>query len=496
MNKKNIIASIVFVVIIFCVFSNVTYLFRNTGYNRDNIIGIKEEKNIDVAYVGGSAGFVYWQPLKAYADKGITSYNYATELIQAENVKGYIEDIRKNCDPKLFVIDARPFQYYSDSPAESGLRNGSDGMNVLSLSRFNMIKDYISNRSIPRDEWVSYYLDIVKYHDNEDNLKNEEAWKNITNKKYNPDKGWVWVDSYAYLDTPSDFVNEKRAVLPANEVALLTDLLEYCKKDNLQVMFVVCPYFITAEDYSKYNTVCDMVESYGYNFVNTNDLYNEIGIDFSTDFYNRNHANPIGAEKYTNYLSEYICSNYELVDHRNDASYADWDAESARFMEELVAHKENISKQIADVQYGTDITTQMKMADNLSELYEIATEQRYTLIMATDGNFEWPERIADKWVLNKMNIKPYEGTKFVIMNAGEIAYEKEDETLDYTGMLGPWEDVEIVAKDTNGQISINVMDQPFVVEPSTISIYVFDNNFRQVVENIVVVSENGRCVLR
>lgn len=38
---------------------------------------------------------------------------------------------------------------------------------------------------------------------------------------------------------------------------------------NLNAMFVVCPYAITAEDYAKYNTMRDIVSEYGYDFLNT-----------------------------------------------------------------------------------------------------------------------------------------------------------------------------------------------------------------------------------
>ena len=80
----------IFVGIIVQVFFGVTYLFRNTDDDRRHIAGLKQEK-VDMVYVGGSAAFVYWQPLKAWNECGYTSYNYATNSIQAESIKAYIE---------------------------------------------------------------------------------------------------------------------------------------------------------------------------------------------------------------------------------------------------------------------------------------------------------------------------------------------------------------------------------------------------------------------
>lgn len=97
------------------VFFGVTYLFRNTDYSRRHIAGLKQEK-VDMVYVGGSAAFVYWQPLKAWNECGYTSYNCATDSIPAESIKAYIEEARKLQNPELFVVGIRAFQYYSDKP--------------------------------------------------------------------------------------------------------------------------------------------------------------------------------------------------------------------------------------------------------------------------------------------------------------------------------------------------------------------------------------------
>lgn len=80
---------------------------RNASIDRANVIGIKEEKELDVVFVGGSSTLVYWQPLKAWHEFGFTSYNYSTNSNQAENIKYYIKDILKTNSPELFEVDLR-----------------------------------------------------------------------------------------------------------------------------------------------------------------------------------------------------------------------------------------------------------------------------------------------------------------------------------------------------------------------------------------------------
>ena len=152
----------IFVGIIVQVFFGVTYFFRNTDDDRRHIAGLRQEK-VDMVYVGGSAAFVYWQPLKAWNECGYTSYNYATNSIPAESIKAYIEEARKLQNPELFVVGIRAFQYYSDEPAEQGVRNGTDSMDMTSLSRYKILNEYFRNREIPEDtDVLSYYLDIAK----------------------------------------------------------------------------------------------------------------------------------------------------------------------------------------------------------------------------------------------------------------------------------------------------------------------------------------------
>ena len=90
------IGAIVFLVIIIHIFLALTYLFRGNQYNyydRISVVGIKEEKenSLDVIYIGGSATFVYWEPLHAYSDCGFTSYDLATNTIQAESILAYVK---------------------------------------------------------------------------------------------------------------------------------------------------------------------------------------------------------------------------------------------------------------------------------------------------------------------------------------------------------------------------------------------------------------------
>ena len=339
---KKVIGFIVFLFLAFRLFSGITYLFRNTDINRFNLTGIKAENDLDMVYVGGSAAFVYWECMTAWNDCGFTSYSLATNTVQAENIRAYIEYAEMYHDPNLYVIDVRAFQYYhdQDDEMEAGIRNGADSMNVLNPVRYSLLNDYFRDRILPDDaDIASYYFDIAKYHTNYINLGMPEAWSFIDNVEECRFNGWEWTDAYELLEEPTGFYTEERAVLSPNDELLLNELLDYCDSLDKDFLFVVCPYYISQEDQEMYNTIGDIITSRGYRFFNANLYYDEIGIDFSTDYYNMNHVSSFGAEKYTRFLEDYICENYDMPDHRSDPSYNSWNDEAYEFFQEDMTHR-------------------------------------------------------------------------------------------------------------------------------------------------------------
>ena len=93
----------------------------------------------------------------------------------------------------------------------------------------------------------------------------------------------------------------------------------------------------------KYNYMQRVINEYGFDFLNTNDYYNEIGLDYSKDFYNENHVNVFGAEKYTEFVADYIATNYDFVDKRETEKFSRWNDLYTNFESETEKAKEIIS---------------------------------------------------------------------------------------------------------------------------------------------------------
>ena len=81
-----------------------------------------------------------------------------------------------------------------------------------------------------------------------------------------------------------------------------------------------------------FNYLQGIVEKRGYRFVDCNEYVSQMGLDYVTDFFNENHVNIFGAEKYTDFLNQFILKNYTIPNRKNDENYsfmntylADWD---------------------------------------------------------------------------------------------------------------------------------------------------------------------------
>lgn len=497
---SKIIGFCVFAILLVSIFCKVTYLFRNVGYNRRHIVGIKQENDLDMVYIGGSAAFMYWQPLKAWNDCGFTSYNYATDTIQAESIKAYVEEVRTCQNPDLFVIGVRAFQYYSDDPEEAGLRNSTDVMDITSVARYHLLNDYSHNRVLADDTDVaSYYFDIAKYHTNTDNLGLSAAWSLSNNEGVSLEKGWEWKNEYAYLEEPVDFHTEEREELPANALKILRELLTYCRDEELNVLFVVCPYYISAEDQAKYNTIGDTIESYGFAYLNANEYYDEMGIDFTTDFYNRNHVNLFGAEKYTEFLENYIVQNYCLEDHRGDSSYDSWNEAYHNFCRKEEENAIIVDGLKKDVEQTIEIVAQMKKAKSLAEWNELAEDARYTLVIVSSGDLSWTQDSADEKVLTDWGLdKDCLASQIRVITDNKIEYTNEEDGVCYAeGVLGIWKDIPYQLSVENNECSIVIDGEIMGTEGNAINVIVFDNNYRKVVGNVTLVcGDNKKMEIR
>jgi hypothetical protein len=114
--------------------------------------------------------------------------------------------------------------------------------------------------------------------------------------------------------------------LPSNIENNLKELIASLEENNISSTFLLLPCIVSEDDRKLFNTVKAILDEHEIPYLDLLDKADEIGLDYSHDFYDKKHLNVYGMEKSTHFLAKYLKETYDLPDHRGDANYANWDA--------------------------------------------------------------------------------------------------------------------------------------------------------------------------
>jgi len=345
---KNALKCITFIFILIFVNTKVSYVLRAIGNTTSREYLSQPTDTIDVLYVGPSSVYSYWNPMEAYRQTGIISYNYSSGALPQQLTKYVVTDALKYQSPYLLLIDLRMFVILEEPDYnEADIRTITDSF-YYSLDRFNAI-----NSAIPKEaDRIAYHFDIIKYHTNTDNFIKKENWYyafNIKKKnaivfggfRYDPAKpniGCYW----------PDYSNLGVGQLSASMKSIYDELIGYVKNLDINVIFIFSPYIATEEQKERINYMKSIAKENNITTLDVFDFLDEIGLDTEIDFRDTDHTNIFGAEKYTKWLSSWLKEHYDLPDRRGDSNYANWDAEYESWIEKSTETKQSLMELIPE----------------------------------------------------------------------------------------------------------------------------------------------------
>lgn len=295
------------------------------------------EGTIDAVYIGTSGASHYWVGAKAYQDYGMTVYPLSGPNMPCWLYTNVLEEALIHQKPQLVVIDIRGFTQDNDTATvmDTGARIVLDSMEYLSPNWFRtafrtMEVMHDLDPSMPRFD-ISYLLPFVKYH----TIWTEEdfSFQDTMTKKLDPYGGFYVSDKATATLTKARTLSHdpeyKRSLEPLAKRAFY-DLLDFIEANDLQVLFVNSPQFVSKRDMGRMHTIQGILERKGYDYISFYSMEEPgtftIDLNSETDFFNRGHVNFYGAVKFTDAVAAYIDSNYDLPDRRSDeVAKAYWD---------------------------------------------------------------------------------------------------------------------------------------------------------------------------
>ncbi len=267
---------------------------------------------LDAVYLGASHVYMYWLAPIAWKQTGITVYPLSTSSQPMSAVPFLIEEARKTQPQALIIANVNQLVM---SGATSGVVHNIADFFPLSMTKINMVQ-YLYNVGDGRDAYsiMEFFFPLLRFH---------TRWKGLTWKDFHFEetlglKGVRIFDDFlsGKNDMTSNFmIVDKKEPLAEYGSKVLNDILNYCDREKVNILFVIVPQFTEEESRTaQYNTAKDYIESRGYPVLDMMDHFDEIGLDLSQDYVGEDgkHTNLHGAIKVTEFLSQYLLDHYDF----------------------------------------------------------------------------------------------------------------------------------------------------------------------------------------
>lgn len=270
------------------------------------VIDNAKKGTIDVLAVGNSDLYSALNPLQLWKEEGISSY-VASGPKQNMSLSYYMtKEILKYQKPKVLIIEMDNFF------EKRGDDNEQNAITTTYKMCYPLFKETPLWEQIKNEQYVQrtsahersllrgYYLRTMSVANNE---------------------------GYDYMG-----INFGEAKMVPFTETYFPKLMEVAKENNCQVLFVCMP-SKTSWTYKKHNTVASTAKKYNVPFIDFNVDQYDTGFDWLTDSRDGgNHLNYTGASKITHFMGKYLKDNYQLIDHRKNPNFTDWNEDYDYFL--------------------------------------------------------------------------------------------------------------------------------------------------------------------
>lgn len=314
---------------------------RISGDNRASFSSLPSD-SLDVVYVGASNVYAFWQAPLAWNRYGLASHTYTNSSMPPAAIRFAIQECRKTQPNALYVVNVNNFK----NEGKSKLTHCHWTLDnyPMSPAKYELIQMLSEQNDFSFDEQFELFFPIVRFHSTWSELTDEDFAKHhasVGGGATNP-------GLFGTRDMTQQFkrfARLKRLEEPTEKAKdeplrreSIDDLIAYCKRENVSILFVNQPQAITNEDtYWQIEGICEIISDAGMDIVDLSDP-STAGLFTQCDFKDGMHTNVHGSIKYTDYLSRYIMSTYDIPDRRNDERYEEWNDRAERYEQFLMAH--------------------------------------------------------------------------------------------------------------------------------------------------------------
>ena len=407
---KRILSVIFFFAIVIGLFhaANVM-LFEKQHFGTAKNIAHEDPQKIDVFFIGASHIFFGVNPMEIWNETGIAGYNLTTHQQPLWSSKLLLQHAFKKQSPKLIVLDVLMATNFSRP-----LLGTDQGTNMTHLAldpvplSLQKIRGVLATDSITEKGEILFPI-ILNHSRLQQGLLTWDDLHFFTGDRSHPMKGYNYTENTIAYERPAS-VPDSTHDLPEGLEEILIDFIQFCKKEGLPLLLIKTPLVGSEELYEQINYIGQIAAEQDVPFLDLNHHFDELDIDFQTDFADSGHLNVRGAEKVSRYLAGYLSEHYDLPDHRGDEAYSSW-SRSASHYENIIGLKNS--------------------ADIIPHLEAAATDKDLVTVILSGGAMEspagLPADVTDAFRKAGLTAAPEvlgKGAYYAVIKGGKVILEK------------------------------------------------------------------------
>lgn len=328
----------------------------------DGILGLQnlyreKDDSIDLLVLGSSHAFEDVNTAALYEDYGIAAYVLAGSYQPMWNTYYYLKEALKTQHPKMILIEgyctSQEFEYSDNSGIiknNLGIRDPENRLASLKVSApAENRQDYIQDFRL----WHSRYEEI--------DASDFSAYYETPKMKYYKGFG-VNYETQEQVRPDLDSFSPDPIPLYEKEEKYFRKVLDLCRDAGIPAMVVISPYAVNEIEQRRFLTTGRICGEYQVPYLNFNSdaLYDDMNLDFRTDFADAAHLNDLGNEKYTALLGKRLTEQVDFPDRRDDAGYESWARHSRdisdRTRDHVLAEETDVEKLISGIKAGKDLS--------------------------------------------------------------------------------------------------------------------------------------------
>lgn len=324
-----------------------------------------DEESADVFFFGSSHAHCTIDHGLLWEDYGMAGYTLSAGSQMIDSTCYFVKETLRTKKPKVIVVEMLGM-----TGGELVNSNTDIYRNVLGMkwsANYEEYMEYLSgNMNMERQQELEIYFKIPVVH---------SRYAELTRSDFEDRLPFLagYRGSYEResFEKPEIGGIKEIADLDSQKVGMLQEIIDTANEYHVPVVLFASPFVVSAEKQMQFNAVEAFARQQGVPFINYNNLYDEIGIDFESDFRDTEHVNNYGAAKVTKHMAEYLKENYEIADRRGDKEYELWDDNALYLRNKALAH-------------------QLEQAQDINEYLEIISRMKdgQTVFLTLTGNYK------------------------------------------------------------------------------------------------------------